>query len=165
VKKHSSSPVSFIHKPQCFLIYSAFRPIAKARILSTWQHVAQRKVTRKIRSKNAQQMEITLTHKGGDNSSFFLSGLPRGTQSIHQQRQECSSPMELEVYACLLLQACCCKGSLPFTNCRWSHMCSLILRKVKSGSRQWRAGIGASHHSLVMYHWKQKPKRVWGFRV
>jgi hypothetical protein len=28
------------------------------------------------------------------------------------------------------------------------------------GSRQWRAGRQASHHSLVMYHWKQKPKRV-----
>lgn len=164
MKNHSSRPVSFIHKPQCFLIYSAFRTIAKARILSTWQHVAQRKVTRKIRSKNAQQMEITLTHKGGGQQFLYLSGLPRGSQSIHQQRQECSSPMELEVSACLLLQACCCKGSLPITNFRWSHMCSLIFRKVKSGSSQWRAGRGASNHSLVMY-WKQKPKRVWGFRV
>lgn len=157
---------SFLH-PQTtmFLNIFCFQTYCKSK---DPQHMAAC-CTEKGHKKNKEQKCTTDGNKihpqRGRQQFLYLSGLPRGTQSIHWQRQECSSPMELEVSACLLLQACCCKGSMPFTNFRWSHMCSLTFRKVKSGSRQRRAGRGASHHRLVMYHWKEKPKRVWGFRV
>lgn len=151
---------SFLH-PQTtmFLNIFCFQTYCKSK---DPQHMAAC-CTEKGHNKNKEQKCTTdgnNTHpQRGRQQFLYLSGLPKGSQSIHQQRQECSSPMELEVSACLLLQACCCKGSLSFTNFRWSHMCSLIFRKVKSGQQaveSWKRSLPFNILKWYFKYWKLK---------
>lgn len=154
-REKSLLQASFLH-PQTtmFLNIFCFQTYCKSK---DPQHMAAC-CTEKGQKKNKEQKCTTdgnNTHpqRGGVQQLLYLSGLPRGSQSIHQQRQECSSPMELEVSACLLLQACCCKGSMPFTNFRWSQMCSLIFQKVKSGQQaveSWKRSLSPQFSNVPL---------------